>query len=225
MGALARASGVPASTIKHYIAERLLPRAMMLVDRNSALYAPDCVALIQRVKEMQTVHFLPLWRIREVLQEGADPRRATVEAAVDRVLDGRPLRQVSRKRLFASGLREEELRALVRLGALKDADSFAGDDLALLEAVIDAHTAGLTTLLDVAEVLRRYRDAVRELVEVELEIFTSTIMPGSGADLARLTEDAMRVSERLVLLFRRRQLLPMLASAMPPPREKKRARR
>jgi DNA-binding transcriptional MerR regulator len=214
MGALARQTGLPASTIKHYISEGLLPAEHMLVRKNSALYAPQCAQRIRQIKELQTVHFLPLSRIRQVLSEGVDATRATVEAAVDRVRALGPRRTSSRRKLLERGLTQADLSTLKRLGLIEDGATIDGEDLLLVETVLDARAAGLMEHVDLSAVLQRYQQAVRILVQMELDIFTSAIMPGSGSELARITEEAMQISERLVVLLRRRQLLPTLAQVM-----------
>jgi DNA-binding transcriptional MerR regulator len=213
MGELSRRSGVPASTIKHYLREGLLPGAAVSMARNSALYDPSLVARLVEIKELQQKHFLPLWRIKEVLQGKADPRVATVSAAVDRVI-AEDQRRATRTSLLQQGLTTAELDALIRAGLLPDADVYAGDDLALLETVTRAHATGLTAHLPVVDIVARYHDNVRRLVEDEIAIFRDTILSGAGERLADNTVEAMKISERLVVLLRRRLLLPTFERAL-----------
>jgi DNA-binding transcriptional MerR regulator len=214
MGELSRRSGIAASTIKHYLREGLLPGAAVSTARNSALYDPSLVARLVEIKELQTTHFLPLWRIKEVLAGKADPRVATVSAAVDRVTAEDSHRRATRASLLAQGLAPAELDALVKARLLPDDDVFTGDDLALAETVVRAHTAGLTDHLSTVEILARYVDNVSRLVEDEIAIFRDTVLSGAGTRLASSTVEAMRVSERLVVLLRRRLLLPTFERTM-----------
>jgi DNA-binding transcriptional MerR regulator len=214
MGELSRRSGVPASTIKHYLREGLLPGATVATARNSALYDAVLVERLQQIKDLQTTHFLPLWRIKEVLAGKADPKVATVSAAVDRVHADEGLRRATRASLVAQGMAPSEIEALVAAGLLPDDDVFSGDDLALIETILRAHTAGLTDHLSPVEIVGRYVDNVRRLVEDEIAIFRDTILSGAGARLADSTVEAMRVSERLVVLLRRRLLLPTFERVM-----------
>lgn len=61
--------------------------------------------------------------------------------------------------------------------------------------------------------LERYRQQLEALVAAEVEIFQESIVTGAGERLALSTVDAMKVSERLVLLLRRRMLLPVFEAA------------
>lgn len=210
MGELSRLSGVPSSTIKHYLREGLLPGKSVSIARNSALYDRALVDQILHIKSLQTTHFLPLWRIKEVLAGTADPAVATVAAAVDRVLehDG-PVRSEPVAALLQRGLRPEELAFLTDRGLVADSGVLAGDDLVLCETLIRAREAGLTDRLSTLTVLERYRQQVETLVAAEIALFQEGIVMGAGERLAASTVEAMKVSERLVLLLRRRMLLPV----------------
>ena len=57
MSELARRSGVPASTIKHYIREGLLPEPALRTSRNMAYYDAGLVQRIKTIKELQKSQF------------------------------------------------------------------------------------------------------------------------------------------------------------------------
>lgn len=231
MGELSRRSEVPASTIKYYMREGLVPGATVATTRNSALYDAVLVEQLKRIKHMQQEQFLPLWRIKEVLAAKADGRLATVADAVGRA-HARPTRQrpVRRAALLARGLSAAELAELTERGLFSSADPLTGDDAELAAAWMAAHQAGLTAKLDVVEVLERYRAAVRRLVNAEVDIFAGHILSSAGDDLAKQTERALEISEQLVLILRKRMLLPELqggaepAASREPARNGKRAR-
>ncbi len=69
MSALARLSGVPAATIKHYLREGLLPQPGVRTGRNMAFYDASLAERIKQIKELQREHFLPLSVIRERLAD------------------------------------------------------------------------------------------------------------------------------------------------------------
>lgn len=211
MGELSRRSEVPASTIKYYMREGLVPGATVATTRNSALYDAVLVEQLKRIKRMQQDQFLPLWRIKEVLAAHADGRLATVVDAVGRA-HARPARQrpVRRATLLARGLSATELAELTRRGIFSPDDPLTGDDAELAGAWMAAHQTGLTANLDVVEVLDRYRAAVRRLVNTEVDIFAGHILTSAGPALAQQTERALDISERLVRVLRRRMLLPAL---------------
>jgi hypothetical protein len=61
------------------------------------------------------------------------------------------------------------------------------------------------------EILREYLAALRRLVEVELQMFRAGVLKrAEGADVPELTTAAAELSERLVVLLRRKLLLPTL---------------
>ncbi len=219
MGELSRLSGVPSSTIKHYLREGLLPGKSVSLARNSALYDRSLVARIQHIKELQTAHFLPLWRIKDVLAGHADEKVATVAAAVERVLEGDGSPRSERvSGLLQRGLTREELDFLTTNGLIGDADTVVGDDLQLCEAIIRARDTGLTDRLSTVAVLEQYRSAVESLVASEIAVFHTHIVAGAGVGLANATVEAMKVSERLVVLLRRRLLLPIFEGTATPKR-------
>jgi hypothetical protein len=66
------------------------------------------------------------------------------------------------------------------------------------------------------EILRSYVAALQELVRVELQMFRAGVMPLAGDDLGKLTEVATTLSEQLVILLRRKLLLPTLRDLVRP---------
>lgn len=80
MSTLARLSGVPAATIKHYLREGLLPQAALKTGRNMAFYDPGLSDRIRRIKTLQREQFLPLRVIKSVL-DGKPSAEDDAEAA------------------------------------------------------------------------------------------------------------------------------------------------
>jgi DNA-binding transcriptional MerR regulator len=220
MADLARLSGVPAPTIKHYLREGLLPQPSVKTSRNMAWYDAALVPRIQAIKELQRTRFLPLKVIRDVLEGGevpggADPNEEAA-AAIGRALSNlAPEGRRSRADLVASGVREAELDLFVQLGIISpqhegNVERYGGDDLALLETLGEARRAGLRPDMLPPTILGPYVEAIRELVKLELQMFRGGVLPRAGGDVARLTETATALSERLVVLLRRKMLVPML---------------
>ena len=78
MGELARASGVSAATIKHYLREGLLPEPVK-TSRNMAYYPADFVERIKMIKQLQEERYMPLRVIKDLLEEDPDRARALIE--------------------------------------------------------------------------------------------------------------------------------------------------
>src|SRR4051812_26567654 len=162
MSTLARLSGVPAATIKHYLREELLPEPRVKRSKNSALYDASLVTRVKAIKELQRTHFLPLRVIKGVL-DGAPPDVDEATArAIRRVLDETSPSEVrTRAELLAAGMPEEELDLFEGLGLVTadrstGEDRYSGDDLVLLQTLGAARRAGITPEMLPAETLRPY---------------------------------------------------------------------
>jgi DNA-binding transcriptional MerR regulator len=217
MAVLARRSGVPAPTIKHYLREGLLPKAVVKTSRNMALYDASIVARIRAIKELQRTRFLPLKVIRDMLDAGTAPEAdVTAAEAIARVLaEIAPVEERTRAQLLQSGVRAPDLEALEAAGLLTPEGTgpqarYRGDDVALLQTLGASRKAGLAKEMLPFEILADYVRAIRELVRVELSLFRAGVLPQAGEDLPALAEAATTLSERLVVLLRRKLLLPTL---------------
>lgn len=217
MSALARLSGVPAATIKHYLREGLIPRSLTKTSRNMAVYDPALAERIKRIKTLQREHFLPLRVIKSVLDGGPSAADdAATAAAIERTLTSMTGGEARTEReLLAGGASPDELRffesiRVVRPTRRGDERVFAAEDVALLRVLGAARRAGITPEMLPAGIVATYMRAIQDLVKVELELFRVGVVPHAGADLASLTSAATRLSEELVVLVRRKLLLPTL---------------
>lgn len=217
MATLARRSGVPAATIKHYIREGLLPPPAKRTGRNMAFYDTALVERIQVIKRLQRDHFLPLRVIKEMIEGRAEGAAdATAAEAIERTLarveaSGRR----SRGELLAAGVSEQVLDWLGGLGLVTpqgegDAATYGGDDVELLRTLAASRRAGITPEMLEPAILADYARALRELVRTELAMFRSGVLPHAGKELSSIAEAATTLSERLVVLIRRKLLLPTL---------------
>ncbi len=218
MSELARRSGVPSPTIKHYIREGLLPEPQVRTSKNMAYYDPRLVPRIRAIKEAQRSHFLPLSVIREALDASSlDAPLDDALLTIERSLKAKePTSRRTRAELLAAGMPAEELEFFVSLGAVtptrdeQGEEAFAGDDLQLLQTLGAARRAGISPSMLPHTIVSSYVTAIRNLVRVELELFRTGIVPRAGDDLAAIVENATHLSERLVVLLRRKLLLPTL---------------
>ena len=216
MSVLARLSGVPAATIKHYLHEGLLPEPER-TSRNMAYYDVALVPRIQRIKEIQRTRFLPLKVIREVLDEAALPSpEETVSAAIARTMASvAPRERRTKEELLASGMPKQQLAWLEGSGLVTpiagvSPESYAGDDLELLRVLGASRKAGITPEMLPVTILGEYVQALSSLVRVELRMFREGVIPRAEGNLGELTEAATLLSEKLIVLLRRRMLLPIL---------------
>ncbi|MBI4953894.1 MAG: MerR family transcriptional regulator [Myxococcales bacterium] len=216
MAALAQASGVPAATIKHYLREGLLPPPQVKTGRNMAYYDAALVPRIRAIKQLQEQRYLPLRVIRDML-DASDPLRADqTHAALAKALgEMAPPGQRTRAELVAAGMPAAELDFLRGLGLLTPEgrgpdERYAGDDLALLRTLGAARAAGIGPDMLPPAILVPYLEAIRALVRTELVLFREGVVPRAGERLDAVVGAATELSERLVVLLRRKLLLPML---------------
>lgn len=218
MSVFAERAGVPIPTIKHYLRERLLPEPVR-TSRNMAYYDVALIPRVRAIKRLQRQLLLPLKVIRQVLDrlDGGDvPADVAVEATIARVLSEQAPREIlSQRQLVDQGVEAQEIDFFRRIGILEpesteDGDVFRGEDVALMRLLGQARRAGIDTQMLPPEVLGNYASAVANLVRAELQMFRGGIVPRAGDDIAKLTEVATTLSERLVVVLRRKLLLPIL---------------
>jgi DNA-binding transcriptional MerR regulator len=122
IGEIAKRSGTPASTIRYYVQEGLLPRPEK-ANEKMAYYDEGCIERLRIIQELQEKRYFPLYLIKNILRrmdEGLTlPEAETVENAVfganDRIGSG----LVDREQfLAATGLTEKELKQAEKLGIL-----------------------------------------------------------------------------------------------------------
>lgn len=216
IGELAKAAGVPIATLKHYLREGLIQPARKS-GRSMSWYAPATVAKVKAIKALQQEHFLPLDVIRDSLAgEGAAVDDLSAAAAIARVLEKHTgPKSRSREELIARGVAQQDLDWLAVAGLARAGKDgrYRGDDLALLSTLGAARKAGITPAMLPFSILGEYVAALQRLVEIELGLFRDGVLARAKPDqVAGLTTAATELSERLVVLLRRKLLLPTLVS-------------
>lgn len=214
---LAERSGVPIATLKHYLREGLIAPAKK-TGRTMSWYDEATVARVRTIKELQHRQFLPLDLIKQTLATSSAPDELAAASAIAGVLaKHRGERSLTRAELIERGVDPRELAWLeaAQLVEPSGADQrFAGDDLALLQTLGAARKAGISPAMLPFEILGEYLEALRRLVKVELQMFRAGVLGrAEGARVPALTTAATELSERLVVLLRRKLLLPTLTRA------------
>jgi len=218
MSELSRRSGVPAPTIKHYMREGLLPPPAKRTSANMAYYDAGLVPRICRIKTLQRTQFLPLKVIQTLLDQPAptsDQKETMVSAIASVLASATGPSSVTRTELVHSGVMDSDLDYLIDIGLLEatghgEATAFEGDDLEIVRTLLRARTAGLTEEMLPTSILGTYFEALRTLVQMEVELFREGVLPQADEDLSALAQEATRLSERLIVHIRRKQLIPTL---------------
>ena len=194
MGELARASGVSAATIKHYLREGLLPEPVK-TSRNMAYYPPEFVDRIRLIKQLQEERFMPLRVIRELLERGdwePERLRAMIEVE-DRILASALAGE--RTRTPAAEVREryampaDVLDRLADLGVLTPTSrGYGPSDVRIIEAISRFRAGGFEealgfTVYDTLRYERALEELVREEVAVVMERLAGKVDPGRVVEL------------------------------------------
>jgi DNA-binding transcriptional MerR regulator len=174
MGELAKASGVPAPTIKHYLREGLLPEPVK-TSRNMAYYPPEFVERIRLIKRLQEERFLPLKAIKNVLDEDPERARAMLELGdqiLDRALAGERSRTSAAEVRERYGVPREVLDRLAELEVLTpNSRGYSPSDVTIIEAISRFRAGGYDEQIGftVYDTLR-YKTALEALVRQEVDV-------------------------------------------------------
>jgi DNA-binding transcriptional MerR regulator len=187
MGELARASGVSAATIKHYLREGLLPEPVK-TSRNMAYYPADFVDRIKMIKQLQEERYMPLRVIKDLLEEDPERAKALIELG-DKLLE-HALESES-ERVSAAELRRYEvpqdvLDRLAELGVLTpDKDGYSPSDVRIVEAISRFRAGGYEERIGftVYDTLR-YKEAMAELVKQEVDVLMERLAGEMDSDEA-----------------------------------------
>ena len=215
MSELAKRSGVPASTIKHYIREGLVPDTAVRTSRNMAWYDANLVDRIQVVKGMQRDRYLPLKVIKDILEREPERQEGAAESIAQALVGLATDAVMTRVELVADGMDAGEMdwlleRELITPLTDRSEETYGGEDVALIKVLIAARREGLTMDIMPSTVIEGYMDALRALVRFEWGIFSSGLLADPDADPTVLGAVATRLSESLVIVLRRKILLPTL---------------
>ncbi|HEX8742199.1 MAG TPA: MerR family transcriptional regulator [Thermoleophilaceae bacterium] len=215
MRELSARSGVSAGTIKHYLREGLLPEPVR-TSRNMAYYPPDFVERIRLIKQLQEERFMPLKAIKRVMDEDPERTRALVELE-DRVIERAAAGEESR--VSAAELRrryEVPREVLDRLAELEivspTARGYSPTDVKIVEAIARFRAGGYDERIGftVYDTLR-YRRALEELVEEEVEVLMGRLAGEMDTDRAlRLIDDGREPLNDLIAALHSKLLLAEL---------------
>ena len=209
---LAERSGVSIATLKHYLREGLIAPAKK-TGRTMSYYGEDTIARVRAIKELQQRQFLPLDLIKRTLAADSAPDELAAANAIAGVLaKHRGTQALTRAELISRGADERELDWLAAADLAVPTDgAYRGDDLAVLQTLGAARKAGISPAMLPFEILREYLSALRRLVEIELQMFRAGVLArAEPSELPALTTASTELSERLVVLLRRKLLLPTL---------------
>jgi DNA-binding transcriptional MerR regulator len=172
MNELVKATGVPKSTILHYVREGLLPEPVK-TSPNMAYYDPASVARLRLIRHLQKKHRLPLSRIKAALDEdrsgGEADRDMAAMLRLGEVIFGSDTGDLFDLDEFCreSGLSPEEVRNLEEQGLIipLQPERYDMDDLSAARSYSQGQKVGLSS--GDAEF---YVRLARKIVDYEMEL-------------------------------------------------------
>jgi DNA-binding transcriptional MerR regulator len=196
MKELVAATGVPKSTILHYLNEGLLPEPVK-TSRNMAYYSPACVERITFIKVMQGKYRLSLAIIKQLLQTGkVGPELEPLLELRSAIFGQTEDTELQDLAAFcrATGLSTREVKALQEVGLLVPLKPkrFDGEDLVIGRLLKRLQELGLTP----AEA-SFYPRLAREMVDSEMAIRNRLVKGLSLEDNAMLTLELTRGARAL----------------------------
>jgi DNA-binding transcriptional MerR regulator len=174
MGELARASGVSAATIKHYLREGLLPEPVK-TSRNMAYYPAEFVDRIKMIKQLQEERYMPLRVIKDLLEEDPDRAKALIELGdklLEHALAGESERVSATEVRRRYDVPQDVLDRLAELEVLTpDKKGYSPSDLRIIEAISRFRAGGYEERIGftVYDTLR-YKEAMGDLVKQEVDV-------------------------------------------------------
>ncbi len=195
IGELAKASGLPLSTIRHYINEGLLGKPQKTA-RNMAYYDQEAVRKISFIKRLQEELRLSLRAIKKIFFVGEDLTMADYEILLEvksRLTDDTDLLpeiyDISHTEIMKHvHLSESEMTAIEKRGAItpvyKNGKKYYDEvDYRLIKALSDFRGLGFTPEMGInVEALDVYLRLIRELTKNELAFFVDRIARSKSAD-------------------------------------------
>lgn len=171
MNELVEASGVPKSTILHYLNQGLLPEPQK-TSPNMAYYDPSCIERIQFIQHLQRRHRLSLSEIRQMMDRKRQELNFSIFSELDAIIFGGiqngPLLNAS-EFCATTGLSQDQLKDLLKAKLLLPLaeDRFDPQDIAMgkMYAVVSAsglNSKDMAGYVALCEQIVEYEMAVRK---------------------------------------------------------------
>jgi predicted DNA-binding transcriptional regulator AlpA len=166
---LTRATGLPKSTILHYLHQGLLPDPVK-TSPNMAYYDPDCIDRIKFIRHLQRHHRLSLSEIKRMMELSGDELDFSARLELKELVFGPSRHEGLIKRdafCKETGLTADQVRSLLRTRLLLpiEKDRFDQEDVAIGKMFARGFSRGLRT-----EDLTYYVEFGEKIVDHEMAL-------------------------------------------------------
>ncbi|MEN6468226.1 MAG: MerR family transcriptional regulator [Smithella sp.] len=201
IGEIAKRSHVPASTIRYYVGEGLLPKPEK-ANEKMAYYDEACIDRLRAIQELKGKRYFPLYLIKNILRrmdEGLSLQEAeTVENAVFGSNDSAGHGLIDRPTfLQVTGLTEKELSQAEKLGILIPFTTSGGKPLYNDDDVRVGRDA-IKKMPDVGMIIHDLSylvDLGRKIVEKEMALRRKIVAGKSTRENIRITAELTRIGD------------------------------
>jgi DNA-binding transcriptional MerR regulator len=168
MQELTKATGVPKSTILHYVNEGLLPEPVK-TSPNMAYYDPDSVERIRFIKSMQNNHRLPLTKIKSLIRCRDEGQDITLRTLLSQTIFGRASGEMLDRSAYcrATGLTSEQVDDLTKADMLLPLESglFDEEDVGIGNIYAEGLSRGMTV-----DDMDFYPKLAKQIVDEEMRL-------------------------------------------------------
>lgn len=212
MSDLAKASGLPKSTILHYVKEGLLPEPLK-TSPNMAYYDPSSLDRLRLIRFLQKKHRLSLAQIKGALIENDGGRDMSAMIRLGEVIfgtDSGPL--LSLKELCAeSGLEKEEVKDLEKRGLIipLQPKQYDMEDLTAARSFAASKKMGLKSgdaefYARLAKEIVDHEMELRRRITHDLPLAEDAIVTTEMAKVARITRNYVidRTFQKRIMAFK-----------------------
>lgn len=220
---LVRVTGLPRETIHFYLAQGLLPKPLK-TGRNTAVYGPEHLDRLQRIKDLQERHFLPLRAIKAVLDEGTfggfseeqESMLRRVRASMAPALSTSAAGTVAVSTLVPSRVSKEDFEEMKALGLVEVKGRgreavVSEEDAHILACWSDVHAQFRPDENEITPAeLAIYDEAIEALVDREAHLLTRRFARMTGERAAELIESGEPIVIRLLAALRRKKIGALL---------------
>lgn len=212
-------SGFNREAIRFYIREGILPQPEK-PKKNVALYSDEHLVKLKLIRKIQDEKFLPLREIKSLLknadlsQLSANSDLAEFEVAFHTIVEGKhpeqdlTLAAVSRETGFTlAELEELDANGTIALDKEKSPHMIRAEDVAILRNWAQVMSLGYKPAdgFDFA-LLQRYADSVRDIAELELDLFLAAYGNLPTNESAQMGASGMELSSKLLQQFHTRAI-------------------
>lgn len=194
IGVIAGKTGVPASTIRYYVSQGLLPEPDR-VNKSMSYYDESCIEKIKAIRYLQDTKYYPLTVIKNILKRMDEGFTLQQAEAIDNLVFGPEDKLVDIKEFInQTGLSAREVEIAEAVGVLlpfiaeNDRKLYDKDDIRFAKEVLKG---SFNINIDIKDI-ENYLKLAREFIEFESQVRRKIVKGLSREDNLRITLELVK---------------------------------